>query len=59
MKVKLVLNIDIDTDETKSVIEDRLGICDYDSFIRDEVNYALDEFGEVKDIEMDSIEAFD
>lgn len=59
MKVKLVLNIDIDTDETKSVIEDRLGCCDYDSFIRDEVNYALDEFGEVKDIEMDSIEAFD
>jgi hypothetical protein len=59
MRVKLVLNIDIDTDETKSAIEDRLGCCDYDSFIRDEVNYALDEFGEVKDIEMDSIEAFD
>ena len=59
MRVKLVLNIDIDTDETKSVIEDRLGCCDYDSFIRDEVNYALDEFGKVKDIEMDSIEAFD
>ena len=59
MRVKLVLNIDIDTDETKSVIEDRLGCCDYDSFIRDEVNYALDEFGEVKNIEMDSIEAFD
>lgn len=53
-----MLNIEINTDEPKSVIEDRLGICDYDSFIRDEVNYALDEFGEVKNIEMESIEAF-
>lgn len=58
MIVKLMLNIEINTDEPKSVIEDRLGICDYDSFIRDEVNYALDEFGEVKNIEMESIEAF-
>lgn len=59
MRIKLVLNIDIDTDEPKSVIEDRLGCCDYDSFIRDEIEYALDEFGEVENIEMDSIEALD
>ena len=59
MRIKLVLNIAIETDETKSTIEDRLGCCDYDSFIRDEIEYALDEFGEVNDIEMDSIEAFD
>ena len=34
MEIKLVLKITIDTDEPKSAIEDRLGCCDYDSFIR-------------------------
>jgi hypothetical protein len=57
MEIKLVLKITIDTDLPKSAIEDRLGCCDYDSFIRDEIEYTLDEFGEVEDIEMDSIEA--
>lgn len=57
VRIKLTLNIDIDTEESKSAIADRLKCVDYGSVLTDDIDYALDEFGEVDGIEMDDIEA--
>lgn len=54
MKLQVVLNLEIDTDETRDAIIDRLGIFDYDSLSGcfDDV---LDEVAEITDIKMESI----
>ena len=57
MEVKLVLNISVNTDEEKSVIEDRLNGCDFDSLVREELEFVLDEFGEIDNIEIEEVTA--
>lgn len=57
MKVKVTLEIEINTDEPKNVIEDRISSCDWDSLVSEEVKFALDEFGEVESVELDEVTA--
>ncbi len=57
MKVKVTLEIEINTDEPKSVIEDRISSCDWDSLVSEEMEFALDEFGEVESVELDEVTA--
>ena len=57
MVVKITVNVEIDTDEEKSVIVDRLRSCDYSSLMDYDLDYALDELGEVESIELDTVEA--
>jgi len=56
MKLKLTLEIEVDTEEQASVIEDRLKCVDYDSVLSDSIEYALDEFGEVENVELYDVE---
>ena len=55
MKIQVVLNIEVDTEETRGAITDRLGIFDYDSLSGcfDDV---IDEVGEITSIELESID---
>lgn len=57
MKVKVTLEIEINTDEPKSAIEHRISSCDWDSFVSEEVEFALDEFGVVESVELDEVTA--
>ena len=56
MKVKLVLELEIDTEETRGAIEERLGILDYDSLI-DSFDDVLDEVAEISSIELEEVVA--
>ena len=56
MKVKLVLELEIDTEESSGAIEERLGILDYDSLI-DSFDDVLDEVAEINSIELENVEA--
>lgn len=52
MVVRVVLDINIDTGESKSAIVDRLKCIDYNSLLCDDVDYALEEVGEAGYIEL-------
>lgn len=56
MKVKLVLELEIDTEETRGAIEERLGILDYDSLIGS-FDDVLDEVAEISSIELEEVVA--
>ena len=57
MKVKVTLEIEINTDEPKKAIEHRISSCDWDSLVSEEVEFALDEFGVVESVELDEVTA--
>ena len=52
MVVRVVLDINIDTGESKSAIVDRLKSIDYNSLLCDDVDDALEEVGEVNCVEL-------
>ena len=56
MKVQLVLNLEIDTEESAGAIEDRLGIFDYDS-LNESFDDVLDEVAEITSIELETVNA--
>ena len=58
MKVRVTLDLEIDASGlAASNIEDRLKCVDYDSVLSDSFDYALDEFGEVENVELYDVEA--
>lgn len=52
MVVRVVLDINIDTGESKSAIVDRLKGIDYNLLLCVDVDYALEEVGEVNYVEL-------
>lgn len=56
MKVQLVLNLEIDTEESAGAIEDRLGIFDYDS-LSGSFDDVLDEVAEITSVELEAVNA--
>ena len=52
MVVRVVLDINIDTGESKSAIVDRLKSIDYNLLLCVDVDYALEEVGEVNCVEL-------
>jgi len=56
MVVKITLEVTVNTDEPKSVIEDRFKGVDYDSLICDVLECSLDELGEVEYVELNDVE---
>ena len=54
MKVEIKLSFDVNTDEERDLVVDRLSIFDYSSLC-DSFEDVLDEFGEVTDIELEDI----
>ena len=57
MVVRVVLDVLIDTDESKSAIVDRLKSIDYNSSLCDDVDDALEEVGEVGYVELNDVYA--
>ena len=56
MTIQLVLNLEVDTEESAGAIEDRLGIFDYDS-LSGSFDDVLDEVAEITSIELENITA--
>lgn len=52
MIVRVVLDVLIDTDESKSAIVDRLKSIDYNSLLCDDVDNALEEVGDAGYVEL-------
>ena len=57
MIVKITLSVEVNTDEEKSVIEDRFKCVDFDSLAGYDLECALDEFGEVESVELEDVVA--
>ena len=58
MTVRVTLDVEIDASGlAASDIVDRLKCVDYDSVLSDSFDYALDEFGEVENVELYDVEA--
>lgn len=54
MKFQLVLNIEVESEETKSMIEGRLLNFNYNE-LSNSLSEPLDEFGEVTSVELEEI----
>lgn len=57
MIVKITLEVTVNTDEPKSVIEDRFKCVDFNSLVAYDLECSLDELGEVEYVELDDIVA--
>ena len=57
MIVKITLSVEVNTDEQKSVIEDRFKCVDFDSLASYDLDCSLDELGEVESVELEDVVA--
>ena len=57
MIVIITLEVTVNTDEPKSVIEDRFKCVDFNSLASYDLECALDEFGEVENVELEDVVA--
>ena len=52
MVIRINLEVEVDTDETRNLVQDRFGFVDYYATLKGVLDDALDEFGEVEDIDV-------
>jgi len=55
--VKITLRVEVNTDEPKSVIEDRFKCVDFNSLASYDLECSLDELGEVENVELEDVVA--